>query len=149
MTTNMSTCVFCEIVSEVKESAMVYNDSRYLAFMDRHPINEGHLLVIPSKHYQTVFEMPSKEVGELFEVVADLAKAVKNVTKAHGLNIGQNNGEIARQVVPHVHVHIIPRYPNDATEGFWPARRHATLPELRSVAKSIRMEMEGMKSGSV
>jgi len=88
----MEDCAFCEIIKSTREAAQVYIDDDHVAFMDRFPINPGHLLVVPKKHYSTLMKMSPEEVAELFKVVLKLSKAVLGATHANGLNIGQNNG---------------------------------------------------------
>jgi histidine triad (HIT) family protein len=58
--------------------------------------------------------------------------------KADGFNVGQNNGKAANQIVPHVHVHIIPRFNDDSTNGRWPTRRVASHEELSKIANEIK-----------
>jgi histidine triad (HIT) family protein len=135
-------CVFCDIVEGRSRAASVYEDDAFIAFMDRMPINEGHLLVLPKAHYETLFDLPGEQVGPLFERVVRLAAAVKEAMGADGINIGQNNGRAAHQIVPHVHVHIIPRYENDSPSGRWPSRKAASLEELEAVAGRIRRVLE-------
>jgi len=131
-------CVFCKIILGELPSVKVYEDDEFLAFMDKKPINPGHLLVIPKEHKETLLDMEPYKVGKLYEKVAIIAKAVKEALKAHGLNIGQNNGRAANQIIPHVHVHIIPRYFGDSPTGKWPERKDANLEELKEIAEKIK-----------
>lgn len=131
-------CVFCAIVQGQESAAWVYEDDGYVAFMDINPINRGHVLVLPKAHAETLFELPPEEVGALFTRVARLAHAVREAVGADGLNIGQNNGRVAQQIVPHVHVHVIPRYRDDSPAGRWPTRKTVPLAELEEVAAAIR-----------
>lgn len=133
-----SDCVFCHIVRGEEAAALVYEDDTYLAFMDIQPINPGHILVLPKVHRETVFEMEPKEVGALFAQAARLARSVKAALGADGINIGQNNGRAAQQIVPHVHVHVIPRYADDSPAGRWPSRKTAPLADLEDLAREIR-----------
>ncbi len=137
-------CVFCDIVRGKAPAALVYEDSSFIAFMDRSPITLGHLLVLPRDHYETVFDMPREEVGPLFTRAVHLATAVRKAMKADGMNIGQNSGRAAQQIVFHVHVHVIPRYLSDSPDGRWPTRRAASLEELESVAERIRGHVESL-----
>lgn len=130
--------MFCDIVARRTEAAHLFEDAEFVGIMDKHPINPGHVLVLPRKHYATIFEMPAAEVGRLFTKAAEVACAVKETLGCEGLNMGQNNGSTAAQIIPHVHVHIIPRYPQDLAPGRWPSRRLASLPELRRTADTIR-----------
>ncbi|HID05494.1 MAG TPA: HIT family protein, partial [Aigarchaeota archaeon] len=109
-----SGCVFCKIAKGEAWAAKVYEDGDYVAFMDIRPMSVGHTLVAPKKHYAYIFEMPDEEVGRLYAVAAKVAKAVKLSINPAGLNLLQNNGSAAGQVIFHVHVHIIPRHVGDA-----------------------------------
>lgn len=131
-------CVFCDIVSGVGRAAKVYEDDTHIAFMDKAPINPGHVLILPRDHYATLLDMPLDAVGPLFTRAAHVALAVRDALGADGLNVGQNNGRAANQIVFHVHVHIIPRYSRDSPGGKWPTRQEASLSELEELAKKIR-----------
>ncbi|NPA15562.1 MAG: HIT family protein [Deferribacteres bacterium] len=112
-------CVFCKIVSGEIPAYKVYEDDEFLAFLDIGPVNKGHLLVIPRKHYPTLLDMPEDEAGKLYKLVHRLAKAVKSALSADGLNIINNVGEASGQEVFHVHVHIIPRFYDDGMKFGW------------------------------
>jgi len=85
--------------------------------MDKYPINKGHTLVIPTTHYENLLQMPLPEVSRLYSIVPIVAKAVVSAVKADGFNVGQNNGIAANQIVPHVHVHVVPRFIDDSPDG--------------------------------
>jgi histidine triad (HIT) family protein len=131
-------CIFCSIISGQQPGAQVYRDSNFLVIMDKYPINRGHTLVIPTKHYENLLQMPHEEVGRLYSIVPAVAKAVVSAVKADGFNVGQNNGIAANQIVPHVHVHIVPRFAEDSPDGRWPIRRVAPNDELADVAMKIK-----------
>ncbi|MGH2638150.1 MAG: HIT family protein, partial [Rhabdochlamydiaceae bacterium] len=101
-------CVFCKISAKTLPAAIVYEDNYYIAFLDRAPFSEGHTLVCPKKHGETVWDMTESEIGGLFSLAARLSKSIVKATDADGFRFVQNNGEAANQVVAHVHVHIIP-----------------------------------------
>jgi histidine triad (HIT) family protein len=131
-------CVFCAIIKGQSPVAKVYEDNTFLAFMDKYPITSGHTLVLPKYHYSDLFEMTEVEVGKMYRVVHTIASAVYNATGAQGLNTGQNNGKAANQIVPHVHVHIIPRYEKDSRDGKWPSRKVTDYKELEELANKIK-----------
>jgi histidine triad (HIT) family protein len=106
--------------------------------MDKYPINPGHTLVMPTKHYETLLQMPPAEVGRLYSLVPTIAKAIISTVKADGFNVGQNNGIAANQIVPHVHVHIVPRFHDDSPDGKWPSRRVASQEEIFDIAQRIK-----------
>jgi histidine triad (HIT) family protein len=134
-------CIFCSIIAGQQPSVQVYKDANFMVIMDKYPINKGHALVIPTKHYDTLLVMPPAEVGKLYALVPAVAKAVVSATKADGFNVAQNNGIAANQIVPHVHVHIVPRFHDDSPDGKWPARRVAQTEELSKMAEKIRQEI--------
>ena len=134
-------CVFCAIIRGQSPVAKVYEDSTFLAFMDKYPITSGHTLVLPKYHYGDLFQMTEDEVGNLYRVVHTIASAVYSATGAQGLNTGQNNGKAANQIVPHVHVHIIPRYEKDSRDGKWPSRKVSEYRELEEIANRIKKNL--------
>jgi histidine triad (HIT) family protein len=134
-------CIFCSIIAGKEPGTLVYRDPNFLVIMDKYPINPGHTLVIPVKHYEDLLHMPSPEVGKLHSLVPTIAKAVVSAVEADGFNIGQNNGIAANQIVPHVHVHIVPRFNDDSPDGKWPARRVAPQEELTRIAHKIKEEI--------
>jgi histidine triad (HIT) family protein len=101
-------CVFCQIIRKEAPASMVYENDKVVAFLSNRPVNEGHTLVVPKRHYNNIYEMPEDEVGHLFAVAKRLAVAVRDSMAAEGIRIVQNNGWAAGQVIFHVHVHIIP-----------------------------------------
>lgn len=129
-------CVFCGIVGGRKDAYVLYEDADHMAFLDRYPVVPGHTLIIPRQHYSTINEMSPDSVGRLFSLVPRLAPAVLGATGAGAFNVGQNNGHAAKQVVPHVHVHIIPRRDGDRIN--WTARSVVDGSEFDEMAGRIR-----------
>ena len=93
-------------------ASIVYEDEQVTAFLSNHPVNVGHTLVVPKKHYENIYEIPEEEAAYLFKIVKRVASAVKAATGIEGLRIVQNNGVDAGQIVFHLHVHIIPMKPS-------------------------------------
>lgn len=134
-------CIFCSIIAGQEPGAQVYRDPNFLVIMDKYPINPGHTLVMPIKHYENLLQIPPTEVGRLYTLVPAVAKAAVSAVKANGFNVGQNNGIAANQIVPHVHVHVVPRFHDDSPDGKWPARRVAPQEELAKIARKIKQEI--------
>lgn len=106
-------CTFCDLIRGAAEVSVCHEDSDAIAFMDIQPVNNGHVLVVPREHYESLLDVP-EEIGlHLFRVTMRLANAVRHVTGCEGLNIVVNSGEAAGQDEPHYHVHIIPRREGD------------------------------------
>jgi len=129
-------CLFCDILDGKKDGHFLYEDDLHVAFLDKYPIDVGHSLVIPRKHHEKITDMTPEEVGTIFSVVPKIAKAILEATSADAFSIGQNNGRAAKQIVPHVHIHIIPRYNNKGT--VWTKRQITNDKELSELAKKIR-----------
>ena len=121
----MSDCIFCKIIAREIPSARVYEDESKLAFMDIGPIRPGHVLLIPKKHYARLTDMSADEAADLAGALPKLGRAVVAATGADGFNVHQTNGACAGQVVPHVHIHIIPRHDNDGYSFGWIAGAYA------------------------
>ncbi len=130
------TCIFCEIVQGKKGGYFIYEDENYVAFLDKYPIDTGHSLVMPREHFEKITDMTAEKVGELFSKIPKIAKAVIEATKADAFSVAQNNGRAAKQIVPHVHIHIIPRY--ESRETIWTKREIAKENELKILAERIR-----------
>lgn len=104
----MTDCVFCQIVRKQIPASFVYEDEHVAAFLSYRPVNIGHTLVIPKKHYVNIYEVPEDEVAYLFKVAKHVAHAVRDSTGNDAIRIVQNNSRDAGQVIFHMHVHIIP-----------------------------------------
>jgi histidine triad (HIT) family protein len=108
-------CVFCKIISKGAPASIVYEDEAVVAFLSNRPVNEGHTLVVPKKHYENIYEIPEEDIAYLFKIVKRVALAVRDAMAAEGIRVVQNNGWAAGQVIFHFHVHVIPMKPH---EGF-------------------------------
>ncbi|MEX2154579.1 MAG: HIT family protein [Gemmatimonadaceae bacterium] len=106
-------CTFCDLIYGAGEVSICYEDGEAIAFMDVQPVNAGHVLVVPRRHYERFEDVPQELAMHLFRVAAKLVPAVKSVANAEGMNIVVNSGKAAGQDEPHYHVHIIPRRADD------------------------------------
>jgi len=136
------TCLFCQILDGKIPAHFIYEDDSHVAIMDKYPIHRGHSLVIPRKHHEKITDMNVGEVSDLFSKVPSISRAVIEATGADGFNIGQNNGRAANQIIPHVHVHVIPRYIRIGVA--WPKRSIADDKELEGLAAKIRKCMKSV-----
>ena len=103
-------CIFCKLANGVFETNTLYEDDQFRVIFDASPATKGHVLVIPKEHYANVFEIPEDLIADAYKVAKKVATVLKEVTGCDGINILQNNGEVAGQTVFHLHIHIIPRY---------------------------------------
>ncbi len=109
----MDDCIFCKIVAGEIPCTKVFEDDFALAFMDIMPLGKGHLLVIPKDHYGSILEIEPDLYGRLASLICKLAKPLKAAVNPDGMNVMQLNGKAANQVVPHLHVHLVPRWKSD------------------------------------
>lgn len=134
------TCIFCDIISGEKNGHFIYEDETHVAFLDKYPIDQGHSLVLPREHFERVTDMNPEKVGALFSKTPKIARGILKATQADAFSIAQNNGWAAKQIVPHVHVHIIPRYNHKGT--IWTKRNITNDAELNLLASKIRKNIE-------
>lgn len=111
----MENCIFCQIVSGTIPSSKVYEDDKVMAFLDITQTTNGHTLLIPKKHVRNVLEMDQETAQDLFVQLPRIARAVQKATGAAGMNIINNNEEVAGQTVFHAHIHLVPRF--DSNDG--------------------------------
>jgi len=121
----MADCIFCKIAAGQIPCAKVWENDVAFAFMDIGPLAEGHVLLVPKSHYETLDQVPADQAAAMLSQLPVLVKAVQSATGATGVNVLQNNGRSAHQLVPHVHFHIIPRKEGDAWRFNWPAGKYA------------------------
>ena len=138
---NEVSCVFCRIARKQALASCVYEDEKVMAFLDIRPLNEGHTLVIPKAHYENVFDVPQELNAYLHGVTKQVAIAVKKATGADGVTIIQQNGKAANQDIPHLHVHVIPRYAGQKMPSF-SETSEATKEKLNLTAAKIRKHLQ-------
>ena len=134
----MSDCIFCKIVSQAIPATVIHEDDEVLVFMDIGPIIKGHALVIPKKHYDAVGETPDEILAKLHITAKRIAQVQMNALEADGVNILQNNGIAAGQEVPHVHIHVIPRFHADGHHWNWNAKKYDKTEEITELANKMR-----------
>jgi histidine triad (HIT) family protein len=138
---NDETCVFCRIARKQASASVVYEDDRAIAFLDIRPLNEGHTLIIPKEHYETVFDIPEELVAHVHRVAKQVAIAVKEATHADGIGIIQQNGKAADQDIFHLHVHVIPRFEGQKLTRFRELAE-ANREKLDQIAATIKRYMK-------
>jgi histidine triad (HIT) family protein len=113
MTRDAAHCTFCNLIQGAAEVSICHEDAESIAFMDIQPVNNGHVLVVPREHYESVLDVPPELGLHLFKISMRLANAITAVSGCQDLNIVVNSGAHAGQDEPHFHVHIIPRRESD------------------------------------
>ena len=103
-------CIFCEYL---ENKQMIAENELAFAIFDKFPVNEGHVLIIPKRHFSDFFEAGTEEIVSIYSLIHDMKKIVDKRLNPDGYNIGINVGEAAGQTIFHLHVHLIPRYDGD------------------------------------
>ena len=136
----LTDCIFCDIINGKLPCHLIHKDDNHIVILDRYPIDVGHSLIITKKPYEKLTDMSVEEIMDLFSKIPKIISAIIKATKADGFSIAQNNGKAAKQIIPHVHVHIIPRY--NTTETLWTQRKLMEDTELNKLVQKIRSFIE-------
>lgn len=107
----MNDCIFCKLVKKEMPSLNVYEDDNTVSFMELNPSAPGHVMVILKKHGKSIMDYGQDELGKLMLSIQKVAKKIQNSLEPDSVTIGINHLE--RRGVPHLHVHLIPRWEND------------------------------------
>ncbi|MFZ5566260.1 MAG: HIT family protein [Pseudomonadota bacterium] len=134
----MTDSVFTRIIRREIPAVIVHEDAQVIAFMDAGQVNPGHVLVATKRQVETVMELEEAEAAHLFAIATRVAKAVQAAFKPEGMTLLQTNKPAGWQTVPHVHIHVLPRYAGDGAELVWP-RKEPGLDALRAYAARIRL----------
>lgn len=110
----MTHCIFCDIVAGRLPAVMLYEDDKVMAFMDIFPLRRGHALVVPRQHHRQLHELDSELRAHLIDTATRLTQAIyRSALAPAAVHYNVNDGPAAHQTVPHVHLHILPRYRGD------------------------------------
>lgn len=131
-------CIFCKLANGDIPTNTLYEDDCVRVAFDIEPANSGHVLIIPKNHFDNVYSLDEDTAAHIFQVAVKVANVLKDTLHCEGLNILQNNGEVAGQTVFHFHMHVIPRYQNDGVTLGWQKKT--------TDAQTIALLQEKMKS---
>lgn len=107
----MNKCLFCD-KNFYTEEKLIYEDKFWRVVYDEYPVSKGHVLIIPKRHIESFFEI-TVELFSLFRTFNKTKKILDELYHPDGYNIGVNDGKYAGQTIPHLHIHLMPRYKND------------------------------------
>lgn len=133
---NTPSCIFCKIIKGELPAVKVYENDKVVAFLDIHPINPGHTLVVPKEHFENLLDGGEEILKEVMLTIQKVAWAITKAFDLKGFNVEQNNGALAGQVIPHLHWHIIPRFPGDGLRH-WPGKEYKEG-EMEEIGKKIK-----------
>lgn len=112
-------CIFCKIANGEIPSATLYEDEDFRVILDLNPASKGHALILPKKHADNLYALPEEAASKVLVLAKNMALKMEKALDCDGLNLVQNNGEIAGQTVFHFHLHLIPRYKGDNVKIGW------------------------------
>ncbi len=144
-------CVFCSIRSsrmDAKNYVLKRGNTCY-SVLNLYPYNNGHILIVPNRHVDSIGKLSAKEKLEWLELAEEMQAALQKAIKPHGFNMGINLGRIAGAGIPgHLHLHIVPRWKGDV--NFMPvfADTRVISESMQSVYKSLAPAMKKKKAGS-
>jgi diadenosine tetraphosphate (Ap4A) HIT family hydrolase len=143
-------CIFCRIVNNEHASSRVYEDEHTVAFLDIHPIAQGHTLVVPRRHVESYTDLSSEEVAQLAQAGRLVAAHLKSaVAGCEGVSLSLADGTSAGQEVPHAHLHVIPRRHGDGFGWKFPPEYNAeAVPrdQLDPVAALLRASINSERA---
>lgn len=129
-------CIFCKIANGEIPSKSIYEDDYFRVILDLGPATKGHALILPKEHADNLYELSDEVAAAVLPVAKKVAAKMKENLKCDGLNLVQNNGEVAGQTVMHFHLHMIPRYENDGQTINW-VPGQASQDELEAIKDQI------------
>ena len=132
------TCIFCDIINKSTPAYVIYEDTGYIAFLDKYPISIGHTLVLPKTHFERVNQMSQDAFLALYARVYALNRLITTRVTATASHISINDGSAANQLIPHVHVHIIPR--SHADEAGFSARKLLRPEQMEDIRRKLAVE---------
>ncbi len=141
-----NTCIFCSIVKKEIKSFPVYEDNLVIAVLDVNPATEGHVIVIPKTHYNSLYEMPQDQFAYILTISRALAYALLLTQKSTNVDILYTRELIKGNMTPHAIVHLIPRYQDDTVAYNWqPSKPNED--QLSAIAAKISSAIESIKQG--
>lgn len=140
----MDNCIFCKIIAQEIPSYKVYEDDAVYAFLDISQATKGHTLLVPKKHIKDIFDADEELAAALFARVPKIARALEAAfPEMEGLNVINNNRELAYQSVFHAHVHLIPRYSKDDDFAIHFGNHQGQIPadDMQAIADAIKAQV--------
>jgi histidine triad (HIT) family protein len=130
-------CLFCRIVAGEVAAPIVFSDEISVGFLDHRPLFEGHTLLVPREHVETLADLPNRLIEPYFRNVRMLSVAVRDAMGAQGSFVAANN--VVSQSVPHLHFHVVPRVRKDGLRGFfWPRTKYSDDEHAEATAAKVR-----------
>lgn len=138
----MQDCIFCKIVKKELPAFIFYEDESVIGFLDINPLVEGHTLVVPKTHYESIFDIDEEALQKIISVSQKISKRIKEALRVEGVNLINASGVVAGQSVPHFHLHIIPRKAEDEINlaSWWRSKvKEMDKEKLKELAEKLKI----------
>lgn len=138
----MQDCIFCKIVKKELPAFIFYEDEFVIGFLDINPLVEGHTLVVPKTHYESIFDIDEEALQKIISVSQKISKRIKEALRVEGVNLINASGVVAGQSVPHFHLHIIPRRAGDEINlaSWWRSKvKEVDKEKLKELAEKLKI----------
>lgn len=136
-------CEFCKIVRGETEARVVGDTDDVIVFLPLTPATLGHTLVVPKLHIADIWSLEPALVEPVGRVTLRTAYAIRKAMSPEGLNIINSNGAVASQSVPHLHIHLVPRWEGDEVGDIWPPKEQRSEQVQDDVLVAVRAAFEG------
>lgn len=115
----MDNCIFCKIIKKEVPANILWENDNFILFLDANPKGEGHSLLVPKKHFESLSEVSGIYKDKFVEAMQEAGDFLMDKYNAGGFNIVLNNGKVAGQVIPHIHFHFMPRKQGNKQRGLF------------------------------
>ncbi len=139
----MEECIFCKIARGEIESEVIHETENVVSFLDVNPRAPGHTLVIPKDHVEGLTDLEDKLVGEVFSVVKKVEEMLSSALDPDAFTVGINDGKVAGQEIPHMHVNVIPRFGDDGGKSIHSVVNNPAEREISEIASEVRKASDG------
>lgn len=140
----MDGCVFCKIANQEIPAEILAANETCLSFLDAEPLAPGHMLVVPKKHFLDILLAPAETAGDLMKLTKRITAALNEVIRPDGFTIGINHGRAAGQAVPHLHLHIVPRFNGDGGKSIHGALAGLAARPVSEIGQKIKDALKSL-----
>ena len=131
-------CIFCKIIQTQIPAESIYEDNNAVAILDVHPRSPGHTMILPKAHAENILDLPEDKINGVFQAVKKVTELLKQTLEPDGFTIGINHGKVSGQTVEHLHIHIMPRWNDDAGGSVHDVVDKPSKEPLEKLAAKIR-----------
>ena len=142
-------CVFCKILKGEIPAAKIAENDKAIAILDINPANFGHALVIPKSHVESLADVDDATGTAMLSLIKEVMKRQLSNLGAEGINVLYNHGQVAGQIVPHIHIHVIPRFKDDKVVALYYERKQYDEAKMKEIfEKMTKLVQQEQKQSS-